>query len=199
MLSPTDKTIKRTFDIFFALIGIGLTWWIALIAWMVATIDTRSNGLFMQKRIGKDGQPFYIFKIKTMRKVEGIDTTITSSNDIRITKSGSFFRKTKIDELPQLFNVLLGTMSFVGPRPDVQGFADKLEGDDREILEIAPGITGPASIKYKDEEFILSQQKDPERYNREVLWPDKVKINRQYIHEWSFKKDMEYIFKTITG
>ena len=168
-------------------------------AWIVASVETRSNGFFMQKRIGKEGKPFWVFKIKTMKRVEGVDTTVTTSGDSRITKSGMFFRKTKIDELPQLFNVLFGTMSFVGPRPDVPGFADKLEGEDRIILSLRPGITGPASLKYKNEEELLVKQKDPEQYNRDVIWPDKVQINKTYIKEWSLKKDIIYMIKTVSG
>ena len=125
--------------------------------------------------------------------------TITIKNDPRVLPFGKFLRKTKINELPQLFNVLLGTMSFVGPRPDVAGFADRLKGEDRIILTIAPGITGPASLKYKDEEEILAKQKDPERYNSDVIWPDKVKINKNYIRQWSLKKDIDCIVKTIIG
>jgi len=199
MLSPADKIKKRVFDIFLSVVGIVLTWWIMLVAWIVASIETKSNGLFMQERIGKEGKLFLVFKIKTMKKVFGVDTTVTTSNDQRITHSGTFFRKTKIDELPQLFNVLLGTMSFVGPRPDVPGFADKLEGEDRIILSLRPGITGPASLKYKDEEELLAKQKDPERYNRDVIWSDKVQINKAYIKEWSLKKDIEYIIRTVLG
>lgn len=108
-------------------------------------------------------------------------------------------RRYKIDELPQLFNVLFGSMSFVGPRPDVPGFADKLRGEDRMILEIRPGITGPASLKYRNEEELLAKQKDPECYNKEIIWPDKVHINKIYMQEWSLKKDIEYILRTITG
>lgn len=190
---------KRVFDVVLSLFGLALTWWVIFIAWLVATFETKSNGLFVQKRVGKDGKLFNVYKIKTMKKVDGIDTTITSANDVRITKSGAFFRKTKIDELPQLFNVLFGTMSFVGPRPDVSGYADKLEGEDKIILSVRPGITGPASLKYKDEEEILSKQQNPKKYNDEVIWPDKVKINKHYIKNWSLKKDIEYILKTITG
>lgn len=168
-------------------------------AWVVASIETKSNGLFMQERIGKEGKPFLVFKIKTMKPMKGITTTVTTSKDNRVTKSGIFFRKTKIDELPQLFNVLLGTMSFVGPRPDVPGFADTLEGEDRSMLLLQPGITGPASLKYKNEEEVLAKQKNPEQYNREVIWPDKVNINLIYLKTWSLKKDIRYIIKTITG
>jgi lipopolysaccharide/colanic/teichoic acid biosynthesis glycosyltransferase len=199
MLHRTQQLQKRTFDIVLSLIGIVLTWWIMFAAWVVASLETGSNGLFMQKRIGHNGKPFKVFKIKTMKSIQGLKSTVTTANDSRITKSGVFFRKTKIDELPQLFNVLFGQMSFVGPRPDVPGFADKLEGEDRIILSVRPGITGPASLKYKDEERILAGQKDPERYNREVIWPDKVRINKVYIREWSMQKDIQYLIKTITG
>jgi len=199
MLSAADKFQKRLFDIVLSVVGIFLTWWLMLLAWIIASVETKSNGLFMQERIGKEGKPFLVFKIKTMKPVEGVDTTVTTSADSRIIKSGVFFRKTKIDELPQLFNVLFGSMSFVGPRPDVPGFADTLEGDDRIILTLRPGITGPASLKYKDEEALLSKQKDPERYNRDVIWPDKVQINKVYIKEWSLKKDIMYIIKTVLG
>jgi len=199
MLSTIDKVQKRVFDIILSIISIVLTWWIMLFAWIIASVETRSNGFFRQKRVGKEGQLFYVYKIKTMKPIVGIETSVTVSGDSRITASGAFFRKTKIDELPQLFNVLWGTMSFVGPRPDVVGFADTLEKEDRIILSLRPGITGPASLVYKNEEIILEKQKDPENYNREVIWPDKVKINKKYIHEWSLKKDILYIIKTITG
>ena len=190
---------KRGFDIVVSFLGLTFSWWLIFIAWIVATFETKSNGFFIQKRVGKDGKIFNVIKIKTMKKVEGVDTTITSSNDVRITKSGKFFRDTKIDELPQLINVLIGDMSFVGPRPDVPGYADKLEGEDRIVLSIRPGITGPASLKYKNEEEILASQNDPKWYNDKIIWPDKVRINKEYIKNWSLKKDIEYIIKTVTG
>ncbi len=199
MISKFDKKLKRTFDISVSFLGLLATWWIILIAWIVASIETKSNGFFVQKRVGKEGKLFSAIKIKSMEKVEGLDTTITAANDVRITKSGQFFRNTKIDELPQLINVLFGSMSFVGPRPDVEGYADKLQNDDQIVLSIRPGITGPASLKYKNEEEILSQQQDPKKYNDEIIWPDKVKINKAYIENWSFWKDIQYIIKTITG
>ena len=199
MLRVREQLQKRIFDIVLSVFGIALTWWLMLLAWIVASFETKSNGLFMQERIGKEGKPFLVFKIKTMKLVEGMITTVTTSKDSRITKSGTFFRQTKIDELPQLFNVLFGTMSFVGPRPDVSGFADILEGKERVLLSIRPGITGPASLKYKDEEALLSRQQDAERYNKEVIWPDKVAINLMYLKNWSLKQDILYIVKTITG
>ena len=198
-MTALGRASKRIFDIVFSLLGIVLTFWIMFIAFIIASIETKSFGIFTQKRVGKGGKLFNVFKIKTMKKVDGVDTTVTTSNDMRITKSGKFFRDTKIDELPQLFNVLFGSMSFVGPRPDVEGYADKLEGEDRAILTIRPGITGPASIKYKNEEEILAKESNPKEYNDKVIWPDKVAINLQYIKEWSFKRDIEYIIKTIKG
>ena len=190
---------KRSFDIVVSFLGLTFSWWLIFIAWIIATFETRSNGFFIQKRVGKDGKIFNVIKIKTMKKVEGVDTTITSSNDVRITKSGKFFRDTKIDELPQLINVLIGDMSFVGPRPDVPGYADKLEGEDRIVLSIRPGITGPASLIYKIVEEILASQNDPKWYNDKIIWPDKVRINKEYIKNWSLKTDIEYIIKTVTG
>ncbi|HHH50851.1 MAG TPA: sugar transferase [Campylobacterales bacterium] len=199
MLTLGDRVAKRSFDIFFSIIGIIFSFWIIVIAFIVASIETKSFGLFTQKRVGKDGKLFNVFKIKTMKPVQGVDTTITTSKDMRITKSGKFFRDTKIDELPQFFNVLFGTMSFVGPRPDVKGYADELKGDDRIILSIRPAITGPASIKYKNEEDILAKVDNPKEYNDNVIWRDKVKINKEYIKNWSLKKDIEYIIKTVRG
>jgi lipopolysaccharide/colanic/teichoic acid biosynthesis glycosyltransferase len=196
-MSKKDKFIKRSFDIVLSFIGLLLTWPIILIAWILASIETKSNGMFTQIRIGENGKPFKIYKIKTMTSSKG--TTITTANDNRITKYGKIFRKYKIDELPQLWNVLIGDMSFVGPRPDVPGYADKLKGDDRIVLSIKPGITGPASLKYKNEEEILAKVDNPIEYNDKVIWPDKVKINKEYIKNWSLKKDIEYIKKTIKG
>ena len=199
MLTPWQQFEKRGLDLVFSVVGFMLTWWIMLIAWGVASIETRSNGWYVQRRIGRGGKPFGVYKIKTMRSLDGYETTVTTRDDRRITRSGAWFRRTKIDELPQLINVLFGQMSFVGPRPDVPGFADRLEGEDRLILSIRPGITGPASLKYRDEEAILAEQEDPERYNREVIWPDKVAINKAYISNWSLTGDLRYILKTFSG
>jgi lipopolysaccharide/colanic/teichoic acid biosynthesis glycosyltransferase len=199
MLSFKDRVVKRLFDIIVSAIGIVLTWWIMLIAWIVATVETKSNGFFMQKRIGKDAKEFVVYKIKTMKPDDTNNSTVTLSNDSRITKSGAFLRRTKIDELPQLFNVLFGSMSFVGPRPDVKGFADELEGEDRVILSIRPGITGPASIKYKNEEELLASVDNPIEYNKNVIWRDKVRINKEYIKNYSLKNDILYIIKTVLG
>jgi lipopolysaccharide/colanic/teichoic acid biosynthesis glycosyltransferase len=180
-LSLFEQGIKRTFDITLSVFGLLISWWLILIAFILASIDTRSSGFFIQKRVGRNSRTFKVIKIKTMRSNKDLTTTVTTSYDARITKLGVFFRKTKIDELPQLVNVLLGQMSFVGPRPDVPGFADLLQGDDKLILSIRPGITGPATLQYRTEEEQLAKQVDPEKYNREVIFPDKVRINLNYI------------------
>ena len=198
-LTPQDAFLKRFFDIVFSFSGIIVTLPIILLGGLVAAIETRSNGFFIQRRVGMHGKLFSIVKIKTMKKVTGVDTSVTISNDLRITNSGAFCRNTKIDELPQLWNVLIGQMSFVGPRPDVSGYADKLKGKDRIILSIRPGITGPAQLTYKNEEEILANQDDAIKYNDEIIWPDKVRINRKYIENYSFIKDFSYIWKTIVG
>ena len=191
--------IKRLFDVVGSVFGLSVVLFIIFIAWIIAAIETQSNGFFVQQRVGKDGKLFNVIKIKTMKIIKGVETTVTSSNDARITTTGAFFRKTKIDELPQLWNVLLGQMSFVGPRPDVPGYADRLQGKDRVILSVRPGITGPAQLAYKNEEEILSNQNDSVKYNDEIIWPDKVRINREYIEDYSFFKDFYYIWKTIVG
>jgi lipopolysaccharide/colanic/teichoic acid biosynthesis glycosyltransferase len=198
-LSFFNQFIKRSFDFVVSTMGLILTGWIVIPAYIAASIDTRKGGFFTQTRIGKNGNPFTVIKIRTMRYIPSVNTTVTTTHDPRITPLGRFFRKTKIDELPQLINVFLGHMSFVGPRPDVPGFADKLSGDDRIILSVRPGITGPATLKYKNEEEILAKQVDPEKYNREVIFPDKVRLNREYVENYSFEKDIKYILQTIAN
>ena len=196
-LTLTQAFLKRFFDIVGAAVGLLLTGWIILPAFIAATVDTRSNGFFTQARVGRHGRIFRVIKIRTMRLIKGHYTTVTTDQDPRITPIGRFFRRTKIDELPQLFNVLLGRMSFVGPRPDVLGFADRLQGDDRIILTVRPGITGPATLKYRNEEKLLSQYENPEQYNQEVIFPDKLRINRAYVENYRFYKDINYILRTI--
>lgn len=169
-----------------------------MICWLIATADTRSNGLFAQVRVGRHGKLFRVLKIKTMRTSFTHNTTITQANDPRITRSGVFLRRSKLDELPQLWNVLVGDMSFVGPRPDVPGYADNLDPEiQRVLLSVRPGITGPASLVYRNEESILATQLDPERYNNEIIYPDKTKINLHYIANYSFISDIKYIMQTL--
>lgn len=196
-LGPTQKWVKRAVDIFGASAGLLLTGWVILLAFVAASLDTRANGFFIQPRVGYRGRLFPLIKIRTMRMIEGVTTTVTTRRDPRITPLGRLFRRTKIDELPQLINILLGHMSFVGPRPDVPGFADVLEGDDRCILDVRPGITGPATLYYRNEEALLAGVDDPDRYNREVIFPNKVRLNREYIRNFSVRSDIDYIWKTI--
>lgn len=198
-MSQWNRVVKRFFDFVVALIGLLLLWWLILIVYILATIDTRKSGFFIQERVGKDGKLFKVIKIRTMRDVPDVNTTVTRENDPRITRLGRFWRKTKIDELPQLINVLLGQMSFVGPRPDVPGFADQLTGPDRIILTVRPGITGPATLRFRNEEQLLAQQDDPEAYNRKVIWPEKVRLNREYVENYSFRQDIKYILQTLFG
>jgi lipopolysaccharide/colanic/teichoic acid biosynthesis glycosyltransferase len=177
---------KYLFDYFFSLMLLIFFGWIIVFLWILASIDTKSNGLFVQKRIGQFGKVFTIYKIKTMHP-----------QTANISRLGAFFRKSKIDELPQLWNVFIGTMSFVGPRPDIAGYYDLLQGENRKILQLKPGITSEASIKYADEEAVLSQQSNPLVYNDTVIFPDKVKMNLDYYYHHSFMGDLKIIFKTL--
>jgi lipopolysaccharide/colanic/teichoic acid biosynthesis glycosyltransferase len=190
--------LKYTFDFIVALIGFIITSPIILISYLVVFIETGESGFFTQNRVGKDNKIFKIIKIKTMKSDTNLKTNVTTEKDPRITTSGKFFRKTKIDELPQLINILKGEMSFVGPRPDVPEIINTMDEEDKKnILSVRPGITGPASLKYKDEEEILAEKDNPEEYNKEVIFPDKVELNKKYIKNYSFFKDIMYIFETI--
>ena len=188
--------LKRTFDIILSIFAIFLLFPSFLVVSLLIVIDSGFPIFFLQKRIGRDAKEFNIIKFRTM-KTNNENITITVSDDSRITRIGKYLRKTKIDELPEILNVLFGQMSFVGPRPDVKGYADKLKGANRKILALRPGITGPASLKYYNEEYILSQKSNPKKYNDEVIFPDKVKINMDYFHNRSFFLDLKIIFATI--
>lgn len=189
---------KRIFDVVASFIGLVALWWLILLAFVLSSIDTGKNGFFTQTRIGRDGRHFKVIKIRSMREIRGISTSVTTGNDPRITRLGAIFRKTKIDELPQLVNVLLGQMSLVGPRPDVPGYYDELpEEEKRILLSVRPGITGPATLKYRNEEEVLATAANPEKYNKGIIFPDKVRINREYIQEYSYKDDMRYILATV--
>ncbi|PQL91068.1 sugar transferase [Apibacter adventoris] len=165
-----------------------------ILLFILVSINTGKNGIFIQKRVGENAKIFSIYKFRTMK---GTYTSSVTTQKMNITKLGKFLRKYKIDEIPQLINILKGDMSWVGPRPDIVGFADKLKGEDKIILSVKPGITGPAQLKYRNEEEILSQVDDPEFYNKEIIWKDKIEINKKYIKNWSLKKDMIYLFKTV--
>lgn len=155
--------------------------------------------IFRQQRVGRHGQLFTIYKFRSMSAAPSDSLSIAAAEQNRITPLGEKLRKYKLDELPELWNVFIGDMSFVGPRPDVPGYADKLQGEDREILELRPGITGPASLKYRDEEYMLLNVADPKKYNDEVIYPDKVRLNLYYLHHYSFWKDIEMIACTVLG
>ncbi|OMP31151.1 sugar transferase [Mangrovimonas sp. DI 80] len=193
MLSLPQKIVKRSFDLALSLCLLPIV--ILPIALLVlwATWDTRQWGLFSQQRVGQYGRQFPIYKIRSLRgtghKLGNLEQYASGF--------GNWLRRSKLDEWPQLFNVLIGDMSFVGPRPDVEGFADALQGNDRVILEVKPGITGPATLKYANEDQLLSQQTDPVRYNNEVIWPDKVEINKKYVRNWCFFVDLKYIIHSF--
>ncbi len=191
--------VKWIFDRVMALVGlVVLSPVLAVVAILVAIKMPGGPVLFRQKRVGQYGELFTMVKFRSMTVAHG-GSSISVAGESRITPLGAKLRKYKLDELPELWNVLIGDMSFVGPRPDVPGYADKLVGEDREILQLKPGITGPASLKYRNEEEILASVEDPIRYNDEVIFPDKVRINREYMEEWSFWGDIRIIFKTVLG
>ena len=160
-------------------------------------LDSKGPIFFRQHRVGKHAKLFKMVKFRTMKVVQESNSTVSVKGDRRITKIGAFLRKYKLDELPELWNVLIGDMSLVGPRPDVPRYAEMLSGEERLILELRPGITGPASLKYANEEELLSEVEDPLTYNDEVIWPDKVKINLDYYHNKSFFGDLHIIWRTI--
>lgn len=197
LLTATEQRRKQLFDIIVATIALLLTWWLILIAYLLARLDTGQSGFFRQTRVGQYGRLFEVIKIRTMRNGTDYSTVVTTAYDPRITPLGRWFRKTKIDELPQFINVLRGEMSLVGPRPDVPGFADQLTGEDRIILTMRPGITGPATLYFRNEEELLIEQNDPEHFNRTVIYPEKVRLNRHYIEHYSFCQDLHYLIQTL--
>jgi lipopolysaccharide/colanic/teichoic acid biosynthesis glycosyltransferase len=190
--------MKRIFDIIASFFGLVLL--IPLFLVLAALIKLRMPGpvFFCQKRVGRHGREFTIYKFRSM-VVDHQGSTISVSGESRITPLGARLRKFKLDELPELWNVLKGDMSFVGPRPDVAEYYNRLEGEEKKILELRPGITGPASLKYVNEEEILASQPDPRKYNDEVIWPDKVRINLEYYYQRTFFGDLAIIIRTLTG
>jgi hypothetical protein len=198
-MNKSSKMIKRLFDLFASAIGLICFSPLLVLTGAIIKIKMKDGPvLFRQKRIGRNGREFTMIKFRSMSM--GHDGgSISVAGEARITPLGAKLRKYKIDELPELWNVLIGDMSFVGPRPDVPGYADQLVGEAREVLILRPGITGPASLKYRNEEELLANQNDPQKYNDDVLFPDKVRINRYYLHNYSFTKDIQMIFCTLLG
>lgn len=182
--------LKRFFDVVFSILTLVLLFWIILITWIIAALDTRTNGIFTQERIGQYGKSFRIYKFRTVQKIH-------DSGELQISRMGRMLRNFKLDELPQLFNVLKGEMSIVGPRPDISGYYDLLQGEHRKILELKPGLTSLASLKYYNEDQLLEKQSSPLVYNDQVLFPDKVKMNLKYYYHQSLCGDLKIIIKTI--
>lgn len=190
---------KYIFDRSMALIGLLFLWPILLIVAVLIRIKMPGGPvIFKQKRIGRNGKVFTMYKFRSMTMGHN-GSSVSVAGESRITPLGKVLRKYKLDELPELWNVLIGDMSFVGPRPDVPGYADQLQGKDREVLKLRPGITGPASLKYRNEEELLAFQPDPQKYNDDVIFPDKVRLNLYYLHHYSFFKDIQMIFCTVLG
>ena len=168
-----------------------------IIVSILIKIDSSGSIFFLQERVGLNGKLFKIIKFRSMKEDHKNSLTVTLENDKRITRIGKKLRKYKIDEVPELINVLVGDMSFVGPRPDVPGYADLLKGNERNILKLRPGITSLASVKYSNEEQLLMVQKDPIAYNNDVIFPDKVKMNLNYYENNNIWIDIKIIFATL--
>ena len=205
--------LKFLFDRIVALIGLLFLWPLLIVVAVLVKIKMPDGSvIFTQKRVGKDGKLFTCHKFRSMA-VKHNGSTVSVAGDARITPLGAILRHYKIDELPGLWDVMIGNMSFVGPRPDVPGYADKLEGDDRVVLKLRPGITGPATLKYRLEDEMISDyvakkqkegdtrpvQKIAEEYNDKVIYPDKVRINKYYYEHYSFIKDIQIIICTVLG
>lgn len=216
--------LKRIFDILASAIGLILFWWVYPIVAILIKIYMPGPVLFCQKRVGMDGVLFTCHKFRTMT-VNHNGSSVSVAGESRITPLGVFLRKYKLDELPELWDVLIGNMSFVGPRPDVPGYADCLVGEDRVVLKLRPGITGPATLKYRNEEEMLAslslspdgkcvtdwqgnsypidedlkESKLAIWYNDNVIYPDKVRLNKYYYEHYSFWKDIEMIVATVMG
>ena len=210
--------IKFIFDRILAAIGLLFLWPVLLVVAILVKVKMPGGpAFFVQKRVGKDGKLFDCHKFRTMT-VKHNGSTVSVAGDSRITPLGAKLRHWKLDELPGLWDVLIGDMSFVGPRPDVPGYADKLVGDDRDVLKLRPGITGPATLKYRlEDEYLanarklvsdlnvnldldsMSDQEVAVWYNDNVIYPDKVRLNCYYYRHYSFIKDIQMILCTVLG
>lgn len=189
--------MKYLFDRAMSLFGLLLLWPVLLLVAVLVRLKMPGGPvIFTQRRVGRNGKLFTMYKFRSMTVGHG-GSSVSVAGESRITPFGAKLRKYKLDELPELWNVLVGDMSFVGPRPDVPGYADRLQGEDRLILKLRPGITGPASLKYANEEEILSTVPDPVVYNDRVIFPDKVSINLDYYYNHTFFGDIKLIFQTI--
>ena len=205
--------IKWIFDRLMALIGLLVLWPVLLVVAILVKVKMPGGpAFFVQKRVGKDGKLFDCHKFRTMT-VKHNGSTVSVAGDSRITPLGAKLRHYKLDELPGLWDVLIGNMSFVGPRPDVPGYADQLQGDDRRVLKLRPGITGPATLKYRLEDemisdYVFKRQAEGDKremqeiaveYNDTVIYPDKVRLNKYYLDHYSFVKDIQMMCCTVLG
>lgn len=210
--------LKWIFDRLASLIGLLVLWPLLLIVAILIKIKMPGGpAFFVQKRVGRHGKLFTMYKFRSMTVNKQAWSSVSVAGESRITPLGAKLRRWKLDELPELWNVFIGDMSFVGPRPDVPGYADQLKGDDRRILELRPGITGPASLKYRDEEELLAVIdktlsfgeevilgdgrviRSVQEYNDLLIFPDKVRINLYYLDHYSFFKDIQMILCTVLG
>ena len=191
--------MKWLFDRTWGFLGLLLLWPVMLVVAILIKVKMPGGPvLFTQKRVGRHGRLFTMHKFRSMT-VAHHGSSVSVAGEARITPLGATLRRYKLDELPELWDVLIGNMSFVGPRPDVPGYADLLQGEARRILELRPGVTGPASLKYRDEEDLLAKVDNPQEYNDTVIFPDKVRINLYYLDHYSFAKDFQMILCTIFG
>ena len=191
--------LKFLFDRVVAFVGLLFLWPVLIIVAVLIRVKMPGGPvIFKQQRVGRNGKLFTMYKFRSMT-VSHSGSSVSVAGESRITPLGAKLRKYKLDELPELWNVLIGDMSFVGPRPDVPGYADQLKGNNRRVLKLRPGITGPASMKYRNEEEILASVDDPVKYNDEVIFPDKVRINLYYLDHQSFWMDIKLIICTVLG
>lgn len=189
--------LKEIFDRFVAIAGLIILWPVmAVVAVLIAVRMPGGPVIFRQQRVGRGGRLFTLVKFRTMTMGHS-GSTVSVAGESRITPLGAVLRRLKLDELPELWNVARGDMSFVGPRPDVPGYADMLTGDDRRVLQLKPGITGPATLKYRNEEQLLAMCDNPREYNDRVIFPDKVRINLEYLDIRSFVGDIRIIMQTL--
>ena len=197
MLSRGNNMVKWFFDRTLSLVLLIVLMPILLLVAIVIPLTSGVPVFYIQERIGQNAKPFKLIKFRTMKGEE--ESPVAAAELNRITRVGRWLRRTKIDELPELLNIFVGDMSFVGPRPDVAGYADKLEGDDRRLLTMKPGLTGVASLKYRNEEDLLAAQPNPQEYNDKVIWPDKVRLNLLYMERQSLWLDVKVLICTALG
>jgi lipopolysaccharide/colanic/teichoic acid biosynthesis glycosyltransferase len=197
-MTPWQRALKRSFDLLAAGAGLVVGAPLLLVIAMLVRLTTPGPALYRHTRVGRNGVHFEVWKFRTMVYAPGIEASeITIAGDPRITPLGRRLRRWKLDELPQLWNVIRGEMSLVGPRPDIPGYADRLTGTASRLLDLRPGITGPATLYYRDEEDLLASVDDPREHNDGVVYPLKVRLNLKYLEDWSLARDIGYLVVTV--